>query len=256
MQTTPKNWKTAAFLLALYGFNLAGMLVWPDQWIFLSGQRFILTSLLQPLYYAIFLTALPVATLAVTTLRKPQMLLAGLFFGISGLSLIPALFLAAISLPSFAKITLLSALNFSALCLIAGMALAKTNTQKSLKFRTLLGIAILLPAWSILSVPMLHIQAALKANGAPYCIAFPSAANQRVDTADYSFWAKRGIALAAKETTGGSQDYQFAFHALLFVQGTAPYWNWSKTALRFEPLKHPELWSDLQIGCPELSPNS
>lgn len=256
MQTTPENRKTTLFLLALYGFNLAGMLVWPDQWNVSSGQGFILTSLLQVLFYAIFLTALPIAALAHTALRKPHMLLAGLFFGISVLSLAPALFIAAISLPSFSKTTLLSALNFSALCLIAGLALAKATTQNPLKFRTLLGIIILLPAWSILSVPMLHLQAALKANGAPYCIAFPGAANERVYTPDYSFWAKRGIALTAKETTGGSQSFQFAFHALLYVEGAPQYWNWSKTTLRFAPLKHPELWSDIQIVCPELSPRS
>lgn len=257
MQTTPENRKTAWLLLALYGFNLAGMLVWPDRWYFSDGQRFKAISLLQPLYYAIFLTALPIAALAHTALRKPHMLLAGLFFGISAFTLFPALLIAAVSLPTFAKITLLSALNFSALCLIAGMSLAKANIHKSLKFRTLLGIVILLPAWSFLSVSMLHLQAALKANGAPYCIAFPSAANERVYTPDYSIWDKRGIALTAKETlTTGSQDFQFSFHALLYVEGVAPYWNWSKTTLRFEPLKHPELWSDLKINCPELSPNS
>jgi len=256
MLTRPENRKTAWRLLALYGFNLAGMLAWPERWLFLSSQGFSFLSLLQPLYYILFLTALPIAVLAHAALRTPHKAMAGLWAAIAVFSLLPALFIAAISLPTFTKLTLISALNFSALCLIAGMSLAKANTQKSLKFRTLLGIAILLPAWSILSVSMLHIQAALKANGAPYCVVFPSAANQRVYTADYSFWAKRGIALAAKETAGGSQDYQFAFHALLYVQGTAPYWNWSKTALRFEPLKHPELWSDLQIDCPELSPNS
>ncbi len=183
MQTTPENRKTAWLLLALYVFNLAGMLVWPDQWYFSSGQRFKAISLLQPLYYAIFLTALPIA---------------------------------AISLPTFAKITLLSTLNFLALCLIAGMSLAKANIHKTLKFHALLGIVVLLPAWSILSVPMLHIQAALKANGAPYCVGFPSTANQRVYTSDYNFW--------------------------------------SKSTMRFVPLKHPELWSDLQVDCTASEP--
>ena len=256
MQTTPKNRKTAILLLALYGFNLAGMLVWPDRWYFSSTPGITLTSLLQLLYYTIFLTALPMAALAQVALRKPHMLLAGLFFAIAALSLVPALLIAAMSLPSFAKITLLSALNFSALCLLTGMALTKADAQNNLKFRALFGILILLPAWSILSVPMLHMQAALKANGAPYCVAFPSAANERVYTPGYSFWAKRGIALATKATTGGSQDYQFSFHALLYVEGAASYLNWSKTTLSFAPLKHPELWSDLQIDCQGLLPNS
>ncbi|NOR62367.1 MAG: hypothetical protein GQ535_07745 [Rhodobacteraceae bacterium] len=247
MKTTPE--KTAWRLIALYGFNLTGMLVWPDQWYISSGQGFKFASLLQPLYYAAFLTALPVAALAKLRFQAPHTVMAGFFVCIAGFAVFPALLTAAISLPTFAIITLISELNFSALCLIAALYLAKPDRQAPLKLRFLFSIAIFLPAWSLLSGPILYAQAALKADGTPYCVAFPSTENARVYTPDIGFWAVRGIALAAKETQGGSESHQLSFHALLFIEGTPELWNWSKTTMRFAPLKHPELWSDLQVSC-------
>lgn len=226
------------------------MLIWPDQWYILSSRPSIFPSLFQLTYYAVILSALPITILALAILRAPHMVLAGLFVAISGFALLPALFIAAVSLPTFGKITLISVLNFSVLCNIAAMALAKKDIRNAAKFRFLLGAAFIMPAWSILSVPVLYAQAALTANGLPYCVGFPSATNERVYTPNYNFWALRGTSLAAKETiTTGSQDFQLSFHALLKVEGAAQYWNWSKTTMRFEPLQFPELWSDLRVEC-------
>jgi hypothetical protein len=100
---------------------------------------------------------------------------------------------------------------------------------------------------------MLYGQAALKAEGRPYCVVFPSALNARIYVTNNDFWVQRGISLAAKEAQGGSESYQFSFHALLFVKGVEQPWNWSKTTMQFTRLRHPELWSDLRTDCPELN---
>lgn len=249
MKTTPQNRKIAGSLLALHGFNLAGMLVWPEQWYFTNGQSFTSAAFLQLLYYAIFLTALPMAAGAKLALQSPRMVVAGFLVAIAGLAIFPALLMAVFSLPTFALISLISGLNFSALCLIAAIYLAKRKKRNPLKLRFHISIAILLPAWSVLSVPALYGQAALKADGIPYCVAFPSDADTRLYTPEFDYWALRGISLAAKETQGGSESFQSSFHALLYVKGAAQYWNWSKTRMRFEPLKYPDLWSDIRVDC-------
>ena len=98
--------------------------------------------------------------------------------------------------------------------------------------------ALLLFAWAPVSMAVVRYQALSVAAGAPFCIQVP---------ADHVGWERQathwmqlsGLQMQTPWTNGGgSDDYQFAFHAVLVVErdGHDEFYNWSYRSQSFQPV--------------------
>lgn len=100
--------------------------------------------------------------------------------------------------------------------------------------------ALLLFAWAPLNIAIVRHQALAVAAGDPFCIQVP---------ADHAGWEREathwmqlsGLQMQSPWTNaGGSEDYQFAFHAVLVVErvGKDEFYNWSYLLQSFQPVDH------------------
>lgn len=98
--------------------------------------------------------------------------------------------------------------------------------------------AMLLLAWAPVSMLTVRYQALSVAAGKPFCIQVP---------ADHVGWQRQvthwmqlsGLQMHTPWTNGGgSDDYQFAFHALLVIEndGKGEFYNWSYRSQSFQPV--------------------
>jgi len=98
-----------------------------------------------------------------------------------------------------------------------------------------MSIAAIGATWSILTIPILLVDANFKSHGAPMCIARHDGVKSDL------FWGLRGFSLYTT-ASGYKSTSNWYFHGILIIEKDEghQYYNWSPRRMRFDKIDHPQ----------------